>query len=142
MARPAYAKAAEAKYDATHREQRAIAARERARKQRSENPEAYNEAMRVYRDNEVHAATYRNYCLKKKYGLTSEEYEALLKKQGGVCKICQMPSKSRLRVDHDHKTGKVRGLLCTGCNIGLGQFKDNAAALKAAADYIEKSQTI
>lgn len=74
------------------------------------------------------------------YGLTSEEYEALLAKQGGVCAICgldEWPGKHNVpRVDHDHKTGRVRGILCDHCNFGLGKFKDDPARLIAAVRYL------
>ena len=70
------------------------------------------------------------------YGLWSSNYEALLESQGGVCAICGEPPTV---VDHDHKTGKVRGLLCSGCNLALGHMKDNAGALRAAADYLDRA---
>lgn len=66
------------------------------------------------------------------------EYDALFKKQGGVCAICKLPpdKNRRLAVDHDHKTGRIRGLLHTGCNIGLGCFKDSTKLLRAAILYL------
>jgi len=67
--------------------------------------------------------------LKTCYNLTVEEYNEMVKRQCGVCLICGKPDKRRnLGVDHDHKTGKIRGLLCSGCNGSLGWyelFKDN-----------------
>lgn len=70
-------------------------------------------------------------------------YLAMLQQQNGVCAICkQKETKSRngrlynLAVDHDHKTGKIRGLLCSTCNCGLGHFKDEPARLLAAAQYV------
>ena len=58
--------------------------------------------------------------------------------QGGLCAICgrKQPEKW-LAVDHDHETGVIRGLLCSRCNSGLGQFKDNPDRLRLAADYLE-----
>ena len=66
-------------------------------------------------------------------------YEALLTAQGGVCAICGKPPKTRrLHVDHDHQTGRVRGLLCFTCNrFVLGKYA-TAAKLRAAADYLER----
>lgn len=76
---------------------------------------------------------------KKKYGITPLEYQTLLTAQGGVCKICAKVEslKGGLRVDHDHKTGRIRGLLCNSCNNGLGRFKDDPVSLRQAATYIE-----
>lgn len=63
--------------------------------------------------------------LKARYGITLEDYEALLVKQNGVCAICEEECKTgeRLSVDHDHETGAVRGLLCRACNFRLGQIE-------------------
>ncbi len=74
----------------------------------------------------------------KMYGLTIERYEQMLEAQSGVCALCGRTNKNgyRLAVDHDHETGRVRGLLCTNCNNGLGRFKDNPGLLRKAADYI------
>ena len=76
--------------------------------------------------------------LKRTYGLSLEEYVALLDLQDGRCAICQAKPKSRrLSVDHDHDTGKVRGLLCTRCNHKLlGAAHDSAAMLRRAAAYL------
>jgi hypothetical protein len=74
------------------------------------------------------------------YGLTEEGFDELLKSQNGVCAICgksRSEIKSNLVVDHDHKTGKVRGLLCVQCNTSLGNLKDNTDLLKKAAEYLE-----
>ena len=74
-------------------------------------------------------------------GLTLEEYDQLLSSQGGVCAICKTPPKPggrRLNVDHDHKTGKVRGLLCHRCNRALPWMSDSSDRLRAAADYLEQ----
>lgn len=88
----------------------------------------------------------KNNDLKKMYGITLQEYENLLAKQNGVCAICggKETTKSndgfprRMPVDHDHATGKIRGLLCTQCNRGLGMFGENRNRLLAAAAYVEK----
>lgn len=73
------------------------------------------------------------------YGITSEEYDAIYKAQGGVCAICRRASgkRRRLAVDHDHKTGFVRGLLCRPCNRNvLGHLRDDPAALDRAIGYL------
>lgn len=72
------------------------------------------------------------------YGLKKGEYDKLLEAQGGVCAICKEPRNYRLAVDHDHKTGLVRGLLCKMCNgKTLPSVRDNPETLRAAADYLE-----
>lgn len=76
--------------------------------------------------------------VKAVYGITPEAYQMLLDWQGGVCAICERPSKvRRLAVDHDHATGKVRGLLCRHCNYELlGWAKDDIAVFQRAIDYL------
>ena len=74
------------------------------------------------------------------YGITLAEYDAMLEAQGGVCAICGMTpeeNKARLSVDHDHETREIRGLLCSGCNWGLGMFRDNPNHLYSAVEYLE-----
>jgi hypothetical protein len=71
---------------------------------------------------------------------TSDYYEILLEQQKGCCTIC-LKTESRkgaphLSVDHNHKTGDIRGLLCSKCNIGLGYFNDDKTLLKKAIDYL------
>jgi hypothetical protein len=74
-----------------------------------------------------------------RYDMTPEGYEARLTAQGGVCAICHQPPNGKvLVVDHDHRTGKVRGLLCSSCNKGLGFLKDDSALLRAATAYLEQ----
>jgi hypothetical protein len=84
---------------------------------------------------------YRHNSLVRKYGLEPEEYTTLLQAQSGGCAICESQTdpyiQRRLGVDHDHITGKVRGILCTACNNGLGSFKDNPDRLRRAAEYLE-----
>lgn len=74
-----------------------------------------------------------------KYGLSIVGYEELLERQGGACAICGdvCPSGRRLAVDHDHETKRIRGLLCSHHNLGLGHFSDDPVLLRAAADYLE-----
>lgn len=75
----------------------------------------------------------------KRYGLTPESYAGLLTEQGGGCAICQTPPKEcRLSVDHCHRTGRVRGLLCKNCNTGIGLLKGRPLLLFKAADYLKR----
>lgn len=90
----------------------------------------------------------RDYSLRSKYDITLNEYEELLAKQNGVCKLCGLVEKAidkywksvkRLAVDHCHETGKIRGLLCSSCNIGIGNLKHNPELLRKAALYCEET---
>jgi hypothetical protein len=76
--------------------------------------------------------------LKRKYGMTLEEYDAMLEAQGGGCFICSRPPREdiSLHVDHDHSTGKVRGILCFCCNNALADFREDPALLAKAAAYL------
>lgn len=72
----------------------------------------------------------------KKYGLTTEIFEATLQAQNGECAICQKPM-TKPAVDHCHETGWVRALLCGNCNTGLGLFREDVGNLRAAIAYLE-----
>ena len=77
-----------------------------------------------------------------KYGMTEDEYQNLILKQRGKCAICYGSNVTEglpLFVDHDHKTGKVRGLLCKACNSGLGLFKDKETLLSKAIAYLQNA---
>ena len=87
----------------------------------------------------------RIYHIKRKYNLTENDYNDLLKKQNNVCAICKTPETrkvngrlSPLSIDHCHQTGQVRGLLCDKCNGGLGKFGDNCEMLNSAILYLQK----
>jgi hypothetical protein len=71
------------------------------------------------------------------YGLSLQDYRALLTTQGGVCAICRKKSPRALCVDHCHVTKKVRRLLCHRCNLGIGQFNDDPRLLRRAVTYLE-----
>ena len=79
------------------------------------------------------------------YGITAAEHQALEIMQDGLCAICNEPetmtyrgTRKSLSIDHDHETGRVRGLLCAACNFAIGKFRDDPALLRAAADYLER----
>lgn len=74
----------------------------------------------------------------KRYGITVEDYANMLVQHVGKCGICSRPFSRSPHIDHDHVTGKVRGLLCYPCNSGIGQFQDNIETLKNAIAYLEK----
>jgi hypothetical protein len=76
----------------------------------------------------------RTYHLKRRYGISAQDADAMLEAQGGLCAICKVAP--AVHVDHDHATGAVRAFLCFNCNGGLGQFKDDPDVLRAAAEYV------
>lgn len=78
-------------------------------------------------------------CFKiKQYNLKPQDYEALRMVQNNLCAICERPCRRevRLSIDHDHRTGEVRGLLCQNCNAGIGMFEDNIRLLAKAIEYL------
>jgi hypothetical protein len=79
---------------------------------------------------------------RRTYGLSADEVDAMLTTQGGGCAICgRLPERlGSLHVDHDHEHGHLRGLLCIGCNQGLGQFRDDPELLLAAAEYLRRTR--
>lgn len=96
---------------------------------------------RVYANNayKKHKDRSRNARLKKKFGISLETYNEMVKKQNGCCAVCGQKEKIRgLAVDHCHKTGKVRELLCGRCNPAVGFVKDSPDLAKKIAEYLEK----
>lgn len=85
----------------------------------------------------------RRYDLKRLCGLTIDEYDRLLATQGGVCAICKetCPTGRRLATDHDHASGRVRGLLCARCNPMLGYAQDDPRRLAAGAEYLLRTRS-
>lgn len=82
----------------------------------------------------------RRHRLKKKYGLTSKEWDRMFQEQGGKCAICEGDCSTgrNLAVDHCHTTGAVRGLLCMKCNQGIGYFDDDERKLQSAIFYLRR----
>lgn len=115
---------------------------EYARQWRLRHRDARNEAARVRRaaDKDYN----KRHNLKYEHGLTLEDYDAMLAKQSGVCAICAKPCtvKSRLSVDHCHKTGKIRALLCNPCNQGIGLFADDGDRLRSAGEYVDRHREV
>lgn len=79
---------------------------------------------------------YRHYRLKSRHGIGAEEVQQMIDAQGGLCLICL--ERPAAQVDHDHATGRIRGILCLKWNAGLGAFKDNVETIYRAIDYLDK----
>lgn len=115
---------------------------------RSKHKDQYYEKKKIYisKNREEARIRGRRCLLKVQYKMRLEDYDKLLKIQNHVCRICGNPettldkryNKTRdLSVDHCHKTGKIRGLLCDKCNRGLGYFKDSIEFLESAIQYLK-----
>lgn len=88
---------------------------------------------------------FKKWALKKKYGMTKDQYDELSSRQNNRCAICTVhrdKCHNGLYVDHDHKTGKVRALLCRHCNAGLGHFKENPALINNARIYLQEKMEV
>ena len=110
---------------------------------RKRNPErAAAISKKYYETHRKKAYEYnRNHALKSLYGITTIEYNEMFAAQDGKCAICgkhQVELKKRLHVDHNHLTGKVRGLLCSNCNTMIGLSVENSKSLRLAAEYLEE----
>lgn len=107
--------------------------RKRSDDWRKNNSKAFNAIQRkCYHKNPL---ANRRIWLKKNYGITPEQYDATLTEQGGGCAICGSPHK--LHMDHNHKTKRLRGLLCSNCNLGLGNLQENQAIMAKAIAYLQ-----
>lgn len=103
----------------------------------SENSERYKESKRQWNErNKEHNAAMQLSRRRREMGLTEKDLEDLFDRQGGACAICNAPLTANTHLDHCHLTGRVRGFLCSACNLGLGKFKDDVAALHQAILYI------
>jgi len=90
-------------------------------------------------DRKKYPEKYRAKDLKSLYGITSEIYNDILREQGGVCAICGKEDTTKnnfLHIDHNHRTGEIRGLLCSHCNLGLGNFMNDEEILYSAIKYL------
>jgi hypothetical protein len=113
--------------------------RARAKKWHDANPEKAAANTKKWYD--AHPEIRKANTLKKYYDMTLEEYSAMFDAQHGLCSICHNPPKKNnlLCVDHDHKTGKIRGLLCRSCNLVLGNSRDSIELLSSAILYLERN---
>lgn len=110
--------------------------------QNKEKIEAYYELYHNDPEKRKASKTYqRKYWLMKQFGITPDDYDRMLNEQNGGCAICDSDKSGNrsknFMIDHDHETGKVRGLLCYRCNQAIGAFDDNPDLLRKAATYLE-----
>ena len=116
------------------------------RKRRSDLDAKYKENQkaryhaRKASDPEGHKTYIRNQSLKQRYGINASEYDAMVVAQQSRCAICGVVPRV-LIVDHEHRSGKVRSLLCRKCNAGIGMLGDSSHLLESAADYIRSHRT-
>lgn len=136
------------RYHKTHKEERKAA----ARIARENNREMYRLLDRKWREKHRGSVEYKSrknknslQYLCKKYGITQDDYNRMFVEQGGCCKVCgvhQVSLRNRLSIDHDHITGKVRGLLCIKCNSAIGYVKENISILESMIKYLNQDQII
>jgi hypothetical protein len=115
--------------------------REYARENYKKNKEKYVEKRKKWesKNKEKIASLALKFNLKRNYGISVESFNEMVEKQNGKCLICGNTNGTmRLCVDHCHKTGKIRGLLCGKCNNGLGCFNDDINKMQLAIEYIRK----
>lgn len=82
---------------------------------------------------------FRDHSLRKRYGISSVEWDALFETQDCACALCGRTQANRWHTDHDHATGTVRGILCWGCNSSLGHLGDSVAGLEKAIAYLRRA---
>jgi hypothetical protein len=112
-----------------------------AKKQRASDPERFRQTNRRYyaKNKEVLLRWARAHALRKKYGITEADFEAMLVRQGWKCAICRRSDpcgNGTFHVDHCHETGRVRGLLCHHCNVGIGSLREDPEILMNAIKYL------
>jgi len=105
---------------------------EQARRYVQANVELVRNRRRRYQERTK--AEKQQYHRERRYGITSEQYMHLLNEQFGKCALCRR--RSAMCIDHDHRDGRVRALLCRPCNVGLGMFEDDSELLERAKEYL------
>lgn len=117
---------------------------ERVQRWQRENPERYKAKLAEYAASGKKKISDRKSYLKRTYGISLEEYDAMLAAQGGGCAICGSPGRDyiSLHVDHDHETGDIRGLLCFTCNNALGDLGDSFERMLRAAEYLDRDDEL
>lgn len=118
------------------------------KERRKEYVRIYNQTTRAIAIRKAYQARPENIRKRReswlinRYGLAIEVYESMFDNQGRVCAICKRPNwmGKEPHVDHDHNTGKIRGILCGGCNAAAGHIKNNPETARSMADYLEKNR--
>lgn len=109
--------------------------KERVR-QRTNTPEHREKSRTTY----YHLGNHWEKHIRRAFGWTAADYDSALSKQGGVCGICKgPPDKVHFCIDHCHKTGVIRGLLCSRCNRSMGAFSDSPEMIQTVKEYLERS---
>ena len=126
------AKEYKAKYYQEHKE----CSRELRRQWNINNPERYRASYTETPEKKEHR---RRRLIEKKYGLSYKDWEGLWYSQDGRCAICDkfIDDLKDICIDHNHKTGEIRGLLCKECNLGIGCFLDDPELTKLATEYLK-----
>ena len=106
------------------------------RKQRRKIEWSDRDQRNAYERERRASSGHRERQLKSRYGITVAQFNAMVEQQNGLCACCKQ--RRPVDVDHCHDTGKVRGLLCRACNLGLGLFKDSIEGLQHAIEYLRK----
>jgi len=115
----------------------------RAKQWRIDNPERSRAYQAEYRARPERRRAMRDLYYRRTFGITADDFDALLEKQGGVCAICGCAPEraASFHLDHDHVSGAIRGILCLDCNQGVGKFRDDPGLLERAAAYIREGRT-
>ena len=103
---------------------------------KKKNPETKKEISR--REYQKNKRKYIDSHYLRRYGISHDNYDEMVKNQNGLCAICQAQHRKKLVIDHCHKSGKVRELLCGNCNRLIGESKEDVAILSNAIEYLKK----
>ena len=108
------------------------------------NPDKIAERIAAAKGSDKKKLSDRKSYLKRKYGMTLDDYERMFAAQECVCAICgkPRPEERTLHVDHDHESGAIRGLLCFRCNNALGDFEEQYELFQKAADYLDRDDEL
>ena len=113
---------------------------ERAQRWQRANPDRYRAKLQNYAVSGKKKISDRKSHLKRKYGLTLEAFDELLASQGGGCAICGKADVDNF--DHDHESGRVRGILCWNCNVAIGQLEDDPDRAMALVTYLDRDDEL